>query len=49
MVLIGTPEEVVEELRRRAKVWDVRELVFQFHDEGMVKRFAREVIPALGK
>jgi hypothetical protein len=47
MVLIGTPEDVVTELRRREKLWEVRELVFQFQDESMVKRFAQTVIPAL--
>jgi probable F420-dependent oxidoreductase len=49
MVLIGTPEEMVAELRRRAKDWDLRELVLQFQDEGTVTRFAREVMPALRK
>ncbi|HZR84195.1 MAG TPA: LLM class flavin-dependent oxidoreductase [Candidatus Binatia bacterium] len=46
MALIGSPEEVVAELRRRATVWDVRELCFQFQDEAAVKLFAAEVIPA---
>ena len=46
MTLIGTPEEMAVELRRRAQAWDVREVVFQFQDEAAVKRFAREVIPA---
>ncbi|MBM4266242.1 MAG: LLM class flavin-dependent oxidoreductase [Deltaproteobacteria bacterium] len=47
MALLGTPEEMIMEVRRRQKNWDVRELVFQFSDEGVVKRFAREVMPAL--
>jgi probable F420-dependent oxidoreductase len=47
MVLVGTPEEIVTELRRRATAWDVREVVFQFQDQGMVELFAKEVIPAL--
>jgi alkanesulfonate monooxygenase SsuD/methylene tetrahydromethanopterin reductase-like flavin-dependent oxidoreductase (luciferase family) len=47
MALIGTPEEMVAELRRRAKEWDVREVVLQFQDEGTATRFAREVVPAL--
>jgi probable F420-dependent oxidoreductase len=47
MVLIGTPEEVVVELRRREKAWDVREVVFQMQDPGTVDLFAKEVIPAL--
>jgi probable F420-dependent oxidoreductase len=49
MVLIGTPEEMVAELRRRAKDWNLREVVLQYQDEGTVTRFAREVIPALRK
>jgi probable F420-dependent oxidoreductase len=48
MTLIGTPDEVVAELRRRAAAWDVREVVFQFQDEAVVKRFARDVMPVLG-
>jgi probable F420-dependent oxidoreductase len=47
MALIGTPEEMVAELHRRAKAWEVRELVFQFQDEHSLTRFAREVMPAL--
>src|SRR5262245_59088480 len=47
MTLIGTPEEMVAELRRRATSWDVREVVFQFQDQAVVERFAREVMPAL--
>ncbi|HWP65104.1 MAG TPA: LLM class flavin-dependent oxidoreductase [Candidatus Limnocylindria bacterium] len=47
MTLIGTPEEMIAELQRRARVWDVREVVFQFQDEAAVVRFAREVMPAL--
>jgi alkanesulfonate monooxygenase SsuD/methylene tetrahydromethanopterin reductase-like flavin-dependent oxidoreductase (luciferase family) len=47
MSLIGTSEEMVAELRRRRAAWDVREFVFQFQDEAVVKKFAREVIPAL--
>ena len=46
MALIGTSEEMVAELRRRQEVWDVREVVFQFQDEAVVRKFAREVIPA---
>jgi probable F420-dependent oxidoreductase len=46
MALIGTPDEMIAELRRRASVWDLREVVFQFIDEAMVRRFAQEVIPA---
>jgi probable F420-dependent oxidoreductase len=47
MMLIGTPEEMTAELRRRSAAWDVREVVFQLQDEAAVQRFAREVIPAI--
>src|SRR5262249_21017068 len=47
MALIGTPDEVIEELRRRAREWDVKEMVIPLQDEGLAARFAREVIPAL--
>lgn len=46
MALIGTPEEMIAELRRRVSVWDLREVVFQFMDESLARRFAAEVIPA---
>jgi probable F420-dependent oxidoreductase len=47
MTLLGTPDEMVTELRRRATTWGVKEIVFQFQDEAVVRRFAREVMPAL--
>jgi len=47
MALIGTPDEMVAELRRRMVDWEMREVVFQFQDEAVVRRFAREVLPAL--
>lgn len=47
MSLVGTPEEMIAELRRRQSAWDVRELVFQFQDEKVVENFARDVMPAL--
>ncbi|MCW5890604.1 MAG: LLM class flavin-dependent oxidoreductase [bacterium] len=45
--LVGTPDELVAELRRRRDAWNLRELVFQMADEAAVRRFAREVMPAL--
>jgi probable F420-dependent oxidoreductase len=47
MALIGTPDEVIEEIRRRAREWEVKEMVIPLQDEGLAARFAREVIPAL--
>jgi probable F420-dependent oxidoreductase len=47
MTLIGTPDEVIAELQRRASEWDVRETVIQLQDESLATRFAREVMPSL--
>jgi probable F420-dependent oxidoreductase len=47
MALIGSPDEVIQEIRRRAREWDVKELVVPLQDEGLAARFAREVMPAL--
>ena len=47
MGLIGTPDEVIAELQRRASAWDVREVVIQLQDEALATRFAHEVMPAL--
>lgn len=47
MALIGTTEEMVTELRRRAGEWDVAEVVLQWQDEKVAETFAREVLPAL--
>jgi len=46
MALIGTPDEMVAEIGRRVEAWETREVVFQFQDEAVVRRFAREVMPA---
>jgi probable F420-dependent oxidoreductase len=47
MALIGTPDEVIAEIRRRAREWEVKEIVIPLQDEALAARFAREVIPAL--
>ncbi len=47
MTLIGTPDEIIAELRRRTTAWDVREVVIQHQDEVTTARLAREVMPAL--
>ncbi len=46
MTLVGTPDGLVAEIRRRESAWDLREVVFQYLDESVVTRFAKEVIPA---
>jgi probable F420-dependent oxidoreductase len=45
--LVGTPDDMIAELRRRESAWDVREMVFQFQDQKVVEKFARDVMPAL--
>jgi probable F420-dependent oxidoreductase len=45
MALIGTPEQCIEELRRRRDEWDVSQCIFSFSDEGTLKRLGNEVLP----
>jgi probable F420-dependent oxidoreductase len=47
MALLGTPDEMVAELQRRARTWDVREVVIQHQDQKTTERFAREVMRPL--
>jgi probable F420-dependent oxidoreductase len=47
LALVGTPEECVAELRRRAQVWHVGEFVFPFTGEAMLRRLAEEVLARL--
>jgi alkanesulfonate monooxygenase SsuD/methylene tetrahydromethanopterin reductase-like flavin-dependent oxidoreductase (luciferase family) len=42
--LIGTPEECVAELRRRARDWEVEETIFSFAGEDLLRRIAEEVM-----
>jgi probable F420-dependent oxidoreductase len=45
MALIGTPEQCIAEMRRRAKEWEVSQFVFSFTDEAMLRRLATDVLP----
>ena len=45
LALIGTPEQCVAELKRRAAAWELDQIVFSFSDEGAMKRLATEVLP----
>jgi probable F420-dependent oxidoreductase len=48
MSLIGTPEECVTELRRRAKEWDVGQFIFSgamgSHDEQSLRRLKEQIL-----
>jgi probable F420-dependent oxidoreductase len=45
LFLIGTPEECVAEIRRRAREWEIEELVIAFVGEDTLRRFGTEVLP----
>jgi len=47
LALIGTPEECVAELRRRARAWEVTEFVFPYAGEETTRRLAEEVLARL--
>jgi probable F420-dependent oxidoreductase len=49
LVLIGTPEECIAELRRRIRAWDLSEIVFSgsLPESGMMERVAREIVAPL--
>ena len=44
LTLIGTPEECVVELQRRRREWGIAETIVSARDEGVLRRFAEEVI-----
>ena len=43
--LIGTPEECVAELQRRAREWDVTETIFAYRSDDVLRRLGEEVLP----
>lgn len=45
--LVGTAEELVTEIRRRQREWDISQLVFSVQDAALLERLGREVLPAL--
>ena len=47
LALIGTPEECVAELRRRAREWQVTEFVFPYTGDETTRRLAQEVLARL--
>jgi probable F420-dependent oxidoreductase len=47
LALIGTPEECITELKRRAREWDVSQVIFSGGAEHQMERLAQEVMPHL--
>jgi probable F420-dependent oxidoreductase len=45
MALVGTPEECVVELRRRAREWEIEETIFVYAGDEMLRRLGDEVLP----
>ncbi len=45
LALIGTPEECVAELRRRAREWEIAETIFSGRSPDVIRRLAKEVLP----
>lgn len=45
--LVGTPDELIAEIRRRQREWDVSQLVFAVQDASLVERLGKDVLPAL--
>ena len=45
MALIGTPDELIAEIKRRTKAWELGQIVFVFTDERTMRRLAEEILP----
>jgi alkanesulfonate monooxygenase SsuD/methylene tetrahydromethanopterin reductase-like flavin-dependent oxidoreductase (luciferase family) len=45
LTLIGTPEECIAELKRRAREWEVAETIFAARSEDVLRRLTDEVLP----
>lgn len=43
--LVGTPDEMAAEIRRRQRDWGVDQVVFSVKDPGLLERLAKEVMP----
>jgi len=46
LALIGRPDECVAELRRRAKDWEVEQVIFSIQQPTVLERIGREILPA---
>jgi probable F420-dependent oxidoreductase len=49
MALVGTPDECIAELRRRAKEWEVEQVIFSMVTPPLLERIGREILPAFKK
>jgi probable F420-dependent oxidoreductase len=47
LALIGTPEACIAELRRRAKEWEVEQVIFSIQQPAVLERIGSELLPAL--
>ncbi len=45
LALIGTPDELIAEIKRRTAAWELGQIVFAFSDETSMRRLAEEVLP----
>jgi hypothetical protein len=44
LALIGTPEQCIDELRRRQREWGLSQVTFSFAGEDMLRRLAKDVL-----
>jgi len=47
LALVGTADAIAAEINRRAREWDVSQLVFSIQSTDQMERLAREVMPAV--
>jgi probable F420-dependent oxidoreductase len=45
LALIGTPEEIVTEIKRREREWDVSQIIFSGGADNQMERLAKDVMP----
>lgn len=45
LTLIGTPDECIAELKRRAREWDIAETIFSARSLDVARRLAKEILP----
>ncbi|MEO8604953.1 MAG: LLM class flavin-dependent oxidoreductase [bacterium] len=47
LALVGTPDACVAELKRRAKEWEVEQVIFSIQNPATLERIGREILPGL--